>query len=123
MSQPRRMLNYSFELTNRTNVTSLLLFQLKLGLICKENYRFAKYTPVKCLDSFVQSAVNACRQRNKNLNSSVIAETRSLAKNSYGYQNMDHSRHSITRNKNDEKIHATINIKMFEIGPYQRSTR
>ena len=51
MSQPRRMLNYSSELTNRANITSLLLFQLKLGLICKETYRFAKYTPVKCLDS------------------------------------------------------------------------
>ena len=36
MAQPRRMLISSFVLTNGTIITPLLLFYLKLGLVCKK---------------------------------------------------------------------------------------
>ena len=52
----------------------------------------------------------------------VVAKTRLLANSSYGYQIMDRSRNSNTKHMNDEKIHAAINNKMFEMGTYQRST-
>ena len=45
MSQLRRMLISSFHLTNGTIVTPLLLFFLKLGLVCKKIHRFVQYTP------------------------------------------------------------------------------
>ena len=45
MPQPRRMLISSFILTNGTIITPLLLFYLKLGLVCKKIHRFVQYTP------------------------------------------------------------------------------
>ena len=63
MPQPRRMLISSFILTNGTIITPLLLFYLKLGLICRKIHRFVQYTPRKCFNSFVQSVVDARRQR------------------------------------------------------------
>ena len=63
MVQPRRMLISSFILTNGTIITPLLLFYLQLGLFCKKVHRFLQYTPRKCFDSFVQSAVDVRRQR------------------------------------------------------------
>ena len=93
--QPRRMLISSFILTNGTIITPLLLFYLKLGLVCKKDHRFVHYTPRKCFDNFVQSAVDTRRQGDKVPNSSVVAETmKLLANSSYGYQIMDRSRHS-----------------------------
>ena len=59
MVQPRRMLISSFILTNGTIINPLLLFYLKLGLVCKKIHRFVQYTPRKCFNSFVQSAVEA----------------------------------------------------------------
>ena len=59
MPQPRRMLISSFFLTNGTIFTPLLLFYLKLGLVCKKIHRFVQYTPRKCFNNFVQSAVDA----------------------------------------------------------------
>ena len=49
MVQPRRMLISSFILTNVTIITPLLLFYLKLGVVCKKFHRFVQYTHRKCL--------------------------------------------------------------------------
>ena len=59
MVQPKRKLIPSFILTNGTSVTPLLLFSLHLGLVCKKTHRFVQYTTRKCIDNFVQSAVDA----------------------------------------------------------------
>ena len=48
MPQPRKILISSFILTNGTIITPLLLFYLKLGLVCKKIHRFVQYTPRKC---------------------------------------------------------------------------
>ena len=88
---------------------------LKLGYICTKFYRFVKYTPVKCFNKFVQSAVNCRRQRDENPNSSAVAETmKLLAKSWHGYQFMDRSCHSFTKYTNDEKTHAAITNKLFK---------
>ena len=60
--QPRRMLISGFILTNGTIISPLLLFYLKLGQVYKKIQRFVQYTPRKCFDNFVQSAVDARRQ-------------------------------------------------------------
>ena len=115
MPQPRRMLISSFILTNGTIITPLLLFYFKLGLVCKKIHRFVQYTPRKCFNSFVQSAVDARRQGDENPSSSVVAETmKLLANNSYGYQILDRRRHIVTKYLNDEKTHSAINSKMFK---------
>ena len=115
MSQPRRMLISSFHLKNGTIITPLLLYYLHLGLECTKFYRFVQYTPKKCFNSFVQSAVNARRQRDENLNPSLVAETmKLLANSSYGYQIMDRSRHTVTKYLNDGKTHSAINNKLFK---------
>ena len=109
------MLIYSLELSNGTVDTPLLLFYLELGLVCREIYLLVSYSPVKCFDNFELSAVNARRQGEKNHNSSVVAETMKLfANNWYGAENMDCSRHSITKYTNDEKAIAAINNRMFQ---------
>ena len=114
MVQPRRMLISSFILTNGTIISPLLLFYLKLGLVCKNIHRFVQYTPRNCFNSFVQSAVDARRQGDENPNSSVVVETmKLLANGSYGYQIMDRSQHTVTKYVNDEKTHTSINSKMF----------
>ena len=83
--QPRRLLISSFIITNGTIITPLFLFYLELGLVCTKIHRFVRYTPRKCFDRFVQSAVDARRQRDENRISSVVAETMKLLDNSsYG---------------------------------------
>ena len=115
MPQPRRMLISSFILTNGTIITLLLLFYLKLGLICKKIHRFVQQTSGKCSDNFVQSAADSRRQGDENPNSSNVDETMKLLANSfYGYQIMDRSRHTVTNYLKDEKAHSTINSKMFK---------
>ena len=115
MPQPRRMLITSFILTNGTIITPLLLFCLQLGLFCQKIHRFVQYTPRKCFDNFVQSAVDARRQGDENPNSSVVAETmKLLANSSCGYQIMDRSRHTVTKYLTDEKTHSAINSKMLK---------
>ena len=102
--QRRRLLISSFILTNGTIMTPLLLFYMKLGLVCKKIHRFVQHTPRKCFNNFVQSAVDARRQTDKNPNSSVVAETmKLLANSSYGYQIMDCSRHTVTKYLSDKK--------------------
>ena len=98
LSQPRRMLISSFSLENGTLITPLLLFYLSFGLVCKKIYRFVQYTPKKCFNNFVQSAVDARKEGDENPNSRVVAETMKLLPNSsYGYQVMDRSRHTVTK--------------------------
>ena len=115
MTQPRKRLLSSFILTNGTIITPLLLFYFELRLVCKQIDGFVQYTPRKCFNIFLQSAVDARRKRDENPNSSVVAETmKLLANSSYGYQIMDRSRHTLTKYLNDEKAHSTINSKMFK---------
>ena len=45
-------------------------------------YRFVQYTPVKCFNNFVQSAVNARAEGDENPNSNVVVETMKLPANS-----------------------------------------
>ena len=113
--QPRRIPISSFVLTNGTIISPLLLFYLKLGLVCRKIHRFVQYTPRKCFNNFAQSAVNAGRRRDKNPNSSFVAETMKLLANSfYGYQIMDRNCHTVTKYVSDEKTHSAINSKLFK---------
>ena len=115
LSQPQKMLISSFTLQNGTLITPLLLFYLQLGLVVTERHRFVEYTPIKCFNSFVQSAVDARRKGDENPNSSVVAETmKLLANSSYCYQIKDSSRHTVTKYLSDEKTHAAINSKLFK---------
>ena len=115
LCQLRKMLISSYFLENGTLITHLLLYYLELGLVCKKIYRFVEYIPVNCFNNFVQSAFNARRERDKNPNSSVVAETmKLLANSSYGYQIVDRSRHTVTKYLNDEKTHGAINTKFFK---------
>ena len=115
MSQPRRMLISCIEPTNGATIVPLLLFYLELGFICTNFSRYVEFTPVKCFNNIVQSAVSACRQGDENANSSVVAETMKLCVNwSNGFQIMDRSRHSTTKYTKDEKTPAAINKKMIK---------
>ena len=115
LCQPRKMLISSYFLENGILITPLLLFYLELGLLCKKIYRFVENTPVKCFNKFVQSAVDARREGDENTNSSVVAETmKLLANSSYGYQIIDHIRHTVTKYLNDEKTRGAINTKLFK---------
>ena len=115
LCQPRKMLISSSFLENGTLITPLLLFYLELGLVCKKIYRLVGYTPVKCFNKFVQSAVNAGREGDESPNSRVVAETMKLLANSFsGYQIMDRSCHTVTKYLNDEKTHGAINTKVFK---------
>ena len=109
------MLISSLFLENGTLITPLLLFYLDLGLVCNKIYGFVEYTPVKCFNKFVQSAVNARREGDENPISSVVAETmKVLANSSFGYQILDRGRHTVTKYLNDEKTHGAINTKIFK---------
>ena len=115
MIQPRRMLISSFIPTNGTIITPLLLLSSRLGLVCKKIHRFVQYTPRKCFNKFVQSAVDARRQGDENPNSSIVTETvKLLANSSYGYQIMNRSRHTVTKHLTDGKTKNAINIKMLK---------
>ena len=115
LSQTRKMLISSFTLHNGTLITPLLFFFLQLRLVCTKIHHFVEYTPKKCFNSFVQSAVDARRQGDENPKPSVVAETmKLLANSSYGYQIMDRSRHTVTKYLSDKKTHAAINSKLFK---------
>ena len=109
------MLISSSTLQNETIITPLLLFHLHLGLLCTKIHRSVEYTPKKCFNNYVQSAVDARRQGDENPNSSVVAETMKLLTNSsYGYQIMDRSRHTVKKYLTDEKTHGAIYCKLFK---------
>ena len=115
LSQPRKMLKSSFTLQNGTPITPLLLFYLQLGLVCTKIHRFVEYTPKKCFNSFVQSAVDRRKQCDENPNSSVVAEAmKLLANRSYDYQIINRSRHTVTIYLTDKKTDAAINSKLFK---------
>ena len=104
MTQPRRVILSGFHLINGTVITPLLNFYLGLWLECDRLYLFVQYTPMKCFNSFVQSAVDARRKGDENPHSSVVAETmKLLANSSNGYQIKDRSRHTITKYLKDKK--------------------
>ena len=70
---------------------------------------------MKCSYKFVRPAVIAACQKDENPNPSVVAETiKLLANKSYGCQDMDRSRPSVTRYMNKDKTYAAINSKMFK---------
>ena len=74
-----------------------------------------QYTPMKCFNVFVQSAVSARRGGDENPKSGVVAEAMKLpANSSYAYQIRDRSRHTVTKYLSDEKTHEAINNKMFK---------
>ena len=90
----------------------MLLFHLKLGLVCEKIHQFLQYAHRKSFKNFVQFVVDTRRQGDENPNSSVIAETmKLLANSSYGYQIMDRSRHTVTKYLIDEKTHSATNSK------------
>ena len=62
LSQPRKRLISSFTIQNGTLITLLLLLYSQLSLVSTKTHRFVEYTPKKCFNSFVQSAVDARRQ-------------------------------------------------------------
>ena len=85
------------------------------GLLLQKYTVFVEYTPKKCFNSFVQSAVEAGRKSDETPIPSVVAETtKLLANSSYSYQIMDKSRHTVTKYLSDEKTHAAINSKLFK---------
>ena len=105
LKHPQRMLISSFKLENGTVITPLFKFYMELGLQCTKNYRFVQYSPRKCFNNFVQSVVDARRGGDENPLSGVVVETmKPLGNSSYGYQIMDRSRHTITKNLNDKKL-------------------
>ena len=114
ISQPRRMLKFSFHLKSETVITPLLLHFLRLGLEWTKIRQFVQYTPKKCFSSFVQSAVNARRQRDEKPNSSVVAETMKFSANSsYGTRSwivVD----TLTNSLNDENTQSANNNKPFQ---------
>ena len=115
LTRPRKIMISSFTLQNGTLLTPLLLFYLQLGLVRTKIHRFVEYTPKKCFNRFVQSAVDAKRQSDENAKSSVVAETmKLLAHSSYGYPIMDWSRHTVTKYLTDKKTHAAIKSKQFK---------
>ena len=115
LTQPRTMLISSYFLENGAINTPLLLFDLDLGLVCKKTYLFVQYTPMKCFNNIVQSALNARREDDESPISSVVAGTNKLlANSSCGYQIMDRSRHTVTKYLSDEKAHGTLKSKMYK---------
>ena len=83
-------------------------------LFCTKKHRFVEYTPRKCFNSFVRSAVDARRQGDKNSTLSVVVEKmKLLANSSYRFQIWDRSRHFVTMNLSDETTHAAITSKPF----------
>ena len=85
----------------------LIGFHMELWTPEQKRYQFAEHAPVKCFNDFVQSAVHARRQGDKNPNSNVVAETiKMFASSSHGYHNMELSRHSEREHLNGEKTYS-----------------
>ena len=109
------MLLSSFDRTNGTIKTPLLLFYSELGLVYIKVFGFVEYSPVRACKNVLKSAVNADRQAKQNPNANVDAEiVKLLGNSSFGYQIMDRSRFPVTRYLNAEKTHTTSNKKLFK---------
>ena len=123
MSEPRKLLLSSFTLQNGTLITHLLFFYLQLGLVDTKKHRFVEYTTKKGFNSLVQATVDAIRKGDKKSNSSVVAKTINLlANSSYGYQIMDRSRRTVTKELSGEKTHTAFNSKLFRKLDYVNSS-
>ena len=72
LAQLRKVLISSYFLENGTISTPLLLLYLDLVQVCRQIYRFVQYTPMKCFNNFVQSAVNAKREREMKMENLVL---------------------------------------------------
>ena len=66
LKHPQRMVISSFKVENGTVITLLFKFYLEVGLQCIKMYRCVRYTPRKSLNNFVQSVVDARRERDEN---------------------------------------------------------
>ena len=114
MSEHQKKLISSFILQIGTLISPLLILYIELCLVRSRLHSFVEYTPRKCFNRFVQSAADAGVQKDKNSNSSNVAETmKLLANNSYGYQIMDRCPHTVIKHLNDEKTHAANVGKRF----------
>ena len=58
-TQPRGLLKSSYFLESGRIIKPLLLFYLKLGLVCKKLYGFVQHTPMQCFNDIVQSETDA----------------------------------------------------------------
>ena len=115
MSKPQRRLLCSFESRNGTIITPLYGFFIITDLLCTKVYQLIKYTPVNCFINFVQSAVDARRQRDENPYSNAVGETMTLlANSSHSYQIKDRSFHPVPKYLNDEEKHPAISRKLFK---------
>ena len=63
LKHPQRLLISSFKLENGSIITPLFNFFIELGLQCTNVYRFVQYLPRKCCNKFVQSVVDARKER------------------------------------------------------------
>ena len=100
---------------NGSIITTLFNFYMELGIQFTKVYPIVQYLPRKCFNDFFQSLVDARREGDENPLSCVFAETMKLRGNScYGYQIMNRSRNTITKDLNDEKTHKAINEPLFK---------
>jgi hypothetical protein len=92
----------------------MIKFLLSKGAVITKMYRFVKYQPDKCFESFVQSVVDARRAGDENTESAVQAETMKLLGNSsYGYQIMNRKKHKQVSYVEDINVHQRINKASF----------
>ena len=116
LTQTRRMLISGNFLENETIITPLQLFYPDLGVACQKIDRLVQDTPMKCFNKFVQSVVNASREGDENLNSSVVAQRmKLLANKAYGYQIMDRSQHTVKNCFSDKKHIEPSITKCFKV--------
>ena len=110
--------NFKFHLTKRyTDQSSAFLFFsiVKWVSLEEKQNRFIEPTLRTWFNSFVQSVVYSCRQKDKSCSSSVVADTRMLlAESYYGSQIMDCGRHTTTKCLSDQKTHVVDISQMFK---------
>ena len=115
MSQPRKFSNFELHITKQNSDFSPAATVSSTRACYYKIHGHVEYTPKICFNSFLQSAVDARRQGDKNPKYNLVAETMGLlAKNSYGYQILDCSRHTVTKSLSDEKIQAANFSKIFK---------
>ena len=86
LTQLRSSLIFCLHLTKRTIITQAIDFYLNLGLESTHVQRFVWYTPMRCINSFVPSALNAWGLGDETALSDFVTETMKLSTNSfYGY--------------------------------------
>ena len=115
LSKPRKMLISKFKLDRGPIVTPLLFFYLEIGMSLRVVFWFLQNTPRSCFQSFVQNVLDARRERDRNKESTVVAETMKLIRNnSYGYHIMDPSRHTTAKYVKGPRIDKFINNIFFK---------